>query len=107
MMMYKGYTGHVQYDHEAGIFHGKVLDLKDVITFAGKSVEEIEGSFRSSIDEYLEFCEHRGEEPDKPFSGRLMLRLPPTLHRKVYISAAQEGKSLNQWICEKLERDLF
>lgn len=105
-MTYKGYSGHVAYDDEAGIFHGKVLDLKDVVTFQGKSVVEIERAFRDSIDEYLEFCHHRGEEPDRPFSGRFMLRLPPALHRKVYVSAVREGKSLNQWISEKLERSL-
>jgi predicted HicB family RNase H-like nuclease len=81
-----------------------VLDLRDVVTFQGKSVEEIERAFRESIDGYLEFCEERHEEPDKPFSGRLMLRLPPDVHRKAYVSARREGKSLNQWIAEKLEK---
>jgi predicted HicB family RNase H-like nuclease len=104
MLKYKGYTGQVEYDDEVGIFHGEVLDLKDVITFQGKSVEEIEQAFRESIDDYLEFCEQRGEEPDKPFSGRLMLRLPRDLHRKAYVNAQREGKSLNQWIAEKLEK---
>ena len=104
MLAHKGLTGHVEYDDKAGIFHGEVLDLRDVITFQGKSVEEIEQAFRESVDDYLEFCEQRGEEPGKPFSGRLMLRLPPHLHRKVYVSAVREGKSLNQWIAERLER---
>lgn len=104
MLAHKGLTGHVEYADKAGIFHGEVLDLRDVITFQGKSVEEIEQAFRESVDDYLEFCEQRGEEPGKPFSGRLMLRLPPHLHRKVYVSAVREGKSLNQWIAERLER---
>ncbi len=104
MLKYKGYTGHAEYDDEASIFHGEVLDLKDVITFQGKNVEELEEAFRQSIDDYLEFCEEKGEEPDKPFSGRLMLRLPPNLHRKVYVNALREGKSLNQWIAERLEK---
>jgi len=103
MLQYKGYAGHVEFDDETGIFHGEVLDLRDVITFQGKSVEEIERAFRESIDDY-EFCEERHEEPDKPFSGRLMVRLPPEVHRKAYVSARREGKSLNQWIAEKLEK---
>jgi predicted HicB family RNase H-like nuclease len=102
MLQYKDYTGRAQYDDEAGVFHGEVLDLKDVITFEGKSVEELEQAFRDSIDDYLAFCRERGEEPDKPFSGRLMLRLPPGIHRKAYVHAKQEGKSLNQWIADKL-----
>ena len=104
MFEYKGYTGHVEFDETAGLLHGEVLDLRDVITFQGKSVEELEQAFRDSIDDYLEFCQERGEEPDKPFSGRLMLRLPPPLHRKVYLRARREDKSLNQWIAEKLEK---
>jgi predicted HicB family RNase H-like nuclease len=104
MLKYKGYTGHVEFDDAAGLFHGEVLDLRDVITFQGTSVEELEQAFRDSIDDYLEFCQERGEEPDKPFSGRLMLRLSPPLHREVYLRARREGKSLNQWIAEKLEK---
>lgn len=103
MLKYKGYRGTAEYDDEAGIFHGEVIDLKDVVTFQGKSVKELEQAFRDSIEDYLAFCKERGEEPDKPFSGRLMLRLPAALHRKVYVSAVKEGKSLNQWIAEKLE----
>ena len=104
MLQYKGYAGHVEFDDETGIFHGEVVDLRDVITFQGKSVEEIERAFRESIDDYLEFCKERREEPDNPFSGRLMVRLPPEVHRKAYVSARREGKSLNQWIAEKLEK---
>jgi predicted HicB family RNase H-like nuclease len=104
MLEYKGYVGHVEFDDEAGLFHGEVLDLRDVITFQGRSVDELEQAFRDSVDDYLEFCAHRGEEPDKPFSGRLMLRLPPSLHRRAYVRARREGKSLNQWIAEKLEQ---
>src|SRR4030042_882232 len=104
MLKYKGYTGHVEFDDESGIFHGEVLDLRDVITFQGKSVEELKKAFRDSIDDYLEFCKERNEKADKPFSGRLMVRLPPRLHRKVFICARREGKSLNQWIAEKLDK---
>lgn len=104
MLKYKGYTGHAEFDDEAGIFHGEVLDLRDVGTFQGQSVEELEREFRHSIDDYLEFCASRGEEPDRPFSGRLMLRLPSDLHRKVYLESKREGMSLNQWIAERLEK---
>ena len=103
MLEHKGYRGHVEFDSDAGIFHGEVLDTRDVITFQGKSVKEIRRAFRDSIEDSLEFCRERGEEPEKPFSGRLMVRLPPELHRKLYVQARQEGKSLNQLVAEKLE----
>lgn len=104
MLRYKGYAGRVEFDDEAGLLHGEVIDLRDVVTFQGTSVEGLERAFRDSVDDYLEFCEERGEEPDKPFSGRLMLRLSPHLHREVYRRAREEGKSLNQWIAERLEQ---
>ena len=104
MLDHKGYSGRVEYDDEAGVFHGEVLGLRDVVTFQGRSVEEIEESFRESVEDYLEFCAERGEEPDKPFSGKLALRLNPELHRNVYTRAGKEGKSINQWIAEQLDR---
>jgi predicted HicB family RNase H-like nuclease len=103
MLKYKGYSGHVEYDDEARLFHGEVLDTRDVITFQGKSVDEIEQSFRDSIDDYLDFCRERGEEPDKPFSGKLVLRMSPELHQKVFIKAVKSGKSVNKWISDTLE----
>jgi predicted HicB family RNase H-like nuclease len=102
MLKYKGYSGDVDYDDEAKIFHGEVLDTKDVITFRGKSVNEIEKSFKESIDDYLEFCKERGEEPDKPFSGKFVLRIPSELHHKIYLNARRKGKSINNWIIEVL-----
>jgi predicted HicB family RNase H-like nuclease len=66
MMVYKDYHGTVTYDDEAEIFHGEVMDLRDVVTFQGRSVEEPKIAFRESVDDYLEFCQERGEEPDKP-----------------------------------------
>lgn len=103
MLKYKGYSGHVEYDDEAKLFHGEVLDTRDVITFQGKSVDEIEQSFRDSIDDYLDFCRERGEEPNKPFSGKLVLRMSPELHHKVFIKASKAGKSVNKWISDTLE----
>ena len=104
MLSYNGYAGRVEYNDEAKIFHGEVLDLRDVVTFQGRSVDEIEAAFRESVDDYLAFCAERGEEPDKPFSGRFMLRLPKDLHREVYVEAQREGKSLNQFVVDRLRQ---
>ncbi|MFQ3598210.1 MAG: type II toxin-antitoxin system HicB family antitoxin [Chloroherpetonaceae bacterium] len=106
MLNYKGYTGRVEYDGDAKIFHGEVIDLRDVITFQGKSVNEIERAFRESIDDYLDFCKSRGESPEKPFSGKFVLRVSPSLHRRLYLKAAENGKSLNAWLVEQLEKSI-
>jgi predicted HicB family RNase H-like nuclease len=59
MLKYTRYTGSVEFDDETIIFHGEVLDLRDVITFQGKTVEETKKALRESVDDYLEFCEER------------------------------------------------
>jgi len=104
MMTHKGYTGTVEFDDEAGIFHGEVLALRDVVTFQGTTVEELRQSFTGSVDDYLEFCQERGEEPDKPFSGRFLMRIQPELHRRLYELSTREGESLNRWIASRLEQ---
>ena len=63
---YKGYRGCAEFDEEAGVFHGEVLNTRDVITFEGQSVEELRKAFRESVDDYLEFCATLGEQPEKP-----------------------------------------
>lgn len=102
MMEYKGYIGVVEYDDEANILHGEVINTRDVITFQAKSVDEIQTAFKESVDDYLAFCAETGEEPDKPFSGKLMLRMPPDLHRQVVTAAKASGKSINGWITDHL-----
>ena len=106
MLEYKGYVGHAEYESETHSFHGEVLDTRDVITFQSDTVKGLERAFRGSIDDYLQFCSERGEDPDKPFSGRLMLRLSSELHRRVFVKAKEQGKSLNQWIAENLKDQL-
>jgi predicted HicB family RNase H-like nuclease len=104
MLKYKGYVGHATYDDEAGIFHGDVQHTWDVITFQGRSVEELERAFRDSIDDYLVWCAERGKTPDKPYSGHIVLRMPPGLHRRLAEEASQEGKSLNALVIERIEQ---
>ncbi|QDT39932.1 type II toxin-antitoxin system HicB family antitoxin [Stratiformator vulcanicus] len=103
MIEYQGYFGRIEFDDSADIFHGEVLGIRDVITFEGRSVEELKQAFRDSVDDYIEFCTERGEEPEKPFSGKFLLRLGPDLHRRVSAQAEASGKSLNAWISERLE----
>ena len=98
MLEHKGYIGHIIFDDEAEIFHGEVINTRDVITFQGRSVNEIKKAFIESIEDYLVFCAERNEEPERPFSGRFNLRLDPELHRNAYLSAKQEGLSLNKWV---------
>ncbi len=103
LLEYKGYQGTVRFDADAGILHGEVLHLRDVVTFQGETVDEVTGAFRDSVDDYLDFCAERGEEPDKPYSGKFVLRVTPELHRKLATEAANRGASLNAFVADKLE----
>ena len=101
-MTYKGYSGSVRFDDEAELFHGEVIGLRDVVTFQGRTVDELKQAFHDSIDDYLEFCESRSEDPDKPFSGKFLLRVDPVLHRRLAQLSADDGESLNNWIASRL-----
>jgi len=105
-MEYKGYIGKVEIDDEAGILYGEVINVRDVISFEGTSVDEIQKAFRESVDDYLEFCAQRREAPEKPFSGKFVVRLPTELHRKAYVQAKLADKSLNGWVTEVLQTAL-
>ncbi len=104
MMEYKGYFAKVEFDDEANIFHGEIINLRDVITFEGESVEELRKAFTDSVEDYLEFCAERGEAPEKPYSGKFLVRVGPELHKTLVIQARKNGKSLNTWVTDALQR---
>lgn len=106
MIEYKGYIGHVEFDDEADIFHGEVINTRDVITFQGKSVSELRKALKGSVDEYLAFCKKKNRAPEKPFSGKFMLRVPPELHRELFIAAKTKGLSLNKFVTDLLGETL-
>ncbi len=103
MMEYKGYIGTVEFDDEAGVFHGEVINTRDVITFQGASVVELRTALRESVEDYLVFCAERNEEPEKPLSGGFTVRISPTLHRTAALKAKQTHRSLNRWVRELIE----
>jgi predicted HicB family RNase H-like nuclease len=105
MLTYKGYIGHVQFDEDAEIFHGEVVNTRDVITFQGDTVKVLMKAFKDSIDDYLAFCKERNEEPERPFSGRFNVRLAPELHREAYVAAKSAGMSLNTWVAEAIKHE--
>jgi len=102
MMEYKGYVGRVEFDDEAGLFHGEVINARDVITFQGTTVEDIMREFRVSVDVYLEFCAEQGKAPDHPNTGHLVLDIAPELQAAMVQAARREHKNLDAWIVERL-----
>jgi predicted HicB family RNase H-like nuclease len=102
-MKYKGYTGLVELEEGSDVLFGRVIGLRDVITFQGESVAEVTRAFHDSVDDYLEFCAERGESPEKPYSGQFVLRLDPSLHRELANLAQAQSTSLNALIEDVLK----
>ena len=104
MLTYKGYMARVEFDAEDRIFFGRIAGIHDIVTFHGQTVDELVAAFEEAVDDYLETCAKLGQQPNKPYSGRMMLRLPPETHAAAAIAAAVSGKSLNQWAAEVIDK---
>ena len=103
-LTYKSYTAHVEFDAADRIFFGRIIGIRDIVTFHGATVDELEASFKEAVDHYLETCAKLGDEPNKPYSGKLTLRISPDIHAEVVIAAATSGKSINKWVADMLDK---
>lgn len=96
-MTHKGYSARIEYDDQDEIFFGKIAGIRDGVSFHGETVAELKAAFHEAVDDYVETCRNMGKEPQKPYSGNLMLRVDPEIHSKAALAAELAGKSLNQW----------
>ena len=104
MLTYKGYQAKVDFDYDTGSLHGRVVNTRDIVSFEASSAEQLQREFEFSIDDYLAMCAERGEDPDRPYSGRVPLRMSPRIHRAAAAAAHDEGKSLNAFLSETIEK---
>jgi predicted HicB family RNase H-like nuclease len=100
---YKGYFGRAVWDADAEFFHGDVIGTRDVITFQGKTIDELNKEFVESIEDYLDLCKKSGRPPERPFSGNFVVRIPAELHKLAWGLAEQRGISLNALVVELIE----
>jgi predicted HicB family RNase H-like nuclease len=98
MIECKGYTGVFEFDPSIDAFHGRVVGLQDVVTFQGRSLEELRREMAESVEDYLEFCAEVGKEPERPYRGEFLVRTTPEVHRAAAIEAESSGMSLNAWV---------
>lgn len=103
-MNHNGYFAKVEFDPEDHLFIGRIVGIKDVVCFHGESVSELETAFHEAVDNYLSACEELGQQPNKPYSGNLMLRIPSEIHAAVASAAEASGTSINQWAAKALDR---
>jgi len=103
-MHYKGYSAIVRYSADDECLVGHIAGINDIVGFHGDSAEEMRKAFEDAVDFYLDSCAKMGHEPNKPYSGRVTLRLPPELHAKLAVQAEIEGSSLNNWMVTTLNK---
>jgi len=103
---YNGYYGSIDFDLDERILHGKILHIRDLVTYEAESVEELEKEFIAAVDDYLETCAELGKDPDKPYTGSFNVRIECELHRQLAILAANQGKKLNQVVLEAVRAKL-
>jgi predicted HicB family RNase H-like nuclease len=96
-MVYKGYAARIEFDAEDEIFTGRIAGITDVVGFHADTVADLKDAFHSAVDDYIETCARIGKEPQKVFSGNLMMRIDPEVHALAAAAAEASGKSLNQW----------
>ena len=96
-MTYRKYTARIDYSDDDGCFIGHIIGINDVVGFHGESVAELRAAFEEAVDDYLETCEKLNRTPQKPYSGNLMLHIPPEVHAAITMAAEVSGKSINQW----------
>lgn len=103
-MSYKGYAARIDYDDEDGLFFGRIAGIRDRVGFHAETVTDLRDAFHEAVDDYIDTCAKIGKEPQKAYSGQVMFRVSPEVHRKAALAAELSGKSLNQWAEEVLER---
>jgi predicted HicB family RNase H-like nuclease len=95
---YKGYTGVFEFDPSIDAFHGRIVGLRDVVTFEGRSLDELRRAMAESVEDYLELCAEAGKDPERSYRGEFLVRTSPELHRAVAVEAESAGMSLNAWV---------
>jgi predicted HicB family RNase H-like nuclease len=103
---YRDYTGSIEFSEEDEIFHGKVIGIRDIISYEGDSAKAIIEDFHNAIDEYLEFCEKSGKLPEKSFKGSFNVRIQPELHRQATLAASARGLSLNAFVEDAIRQNV-
>lgn len=104
VMSYKGYSARIEYSDDDGCFIGHLAGIRDVVGFHGESVAELKAAFEEAVEDYLATCKKLKRSPQRPYSGKVMLRIDPGVHAKAAMRAEAEGKSLNAWAQEALSK---
>jgi predicted HicB family RNase H-like nuclease len=95
---YRGYVANVEFDAASEALVGRVVNAREALDFRSRSAADVLGDFHQLIDRYLADCEQAGVAPQKPYSGKLLIRIDPTLHAEIAAEAGRVGQSINAWV---------
>ena len=107
VLTYRGYTGTVEFSEDDNILYGKVQGIRSLISYEGETIKEIAEDFHGAVDDYLVLCEEAGETPEIPYKGSFNVRVKPELHREAAIYAYTHDCSLNKFVEESIEKNLY
>lgn len=103
-MEYKGYVGTVEFSEDDGVFYGKVIGIRALISYEGQSASELIEDFHGAVDDYLELCAAEGKEPEKAYKGSFNVRISPELHKRAVIAAMSKEMTLNRFVESSIEQ---
>ncbi|CFQ65230.1 Uncharacterized protein encoded in hypervariable junctions of pilus gene clusters [Yersinia frederiksenii] len=106
MVNIEHYTYRITWSAEDAEFVGLCAEFPSLSWLAGSRVEALTG-ITALVADILNDMQTHGETPpvplaEKHYSGKLVLRMPPDQHRRLAISASEEGVSLNRYLCARL-----
>ena len=105
-MEYRGYVGSARYSDEDEVFHGKLVGIRDLVTFEASDAAGLKKRFREAVGDYLNWCKVRRRAPNTPYRGTFNVRVGPDLHKRAVLHAVASNKKLNAIVTEALERYL-
>ncbi|MCC8103796.1 MAG: type II toxin-antitoxin system HicB family antitoxin [Clostridiales bacterium] len=105
-MNYKGYIGSVEFSEADGMFYGKVMGIRALVSYEGETAKELIEDFHGAVDDYLALCEADGKEPEKAYKGSFNVRISPELHRAAAVFAAAHQISLNSFVENAVSNEL-
>jgi len=92
----------ITYDPVLDKFRGEFIGLNGGADFYATNIEDLRKEGKISLKVFLDLCMEENINPVKKYSGKFNLRVSPEMHEEIATRAVAEGKSLNQYVVEKL-----
>ena len=106
VLRHQGFLGSIYYSPDDECFHGRIEGIGDLVSFEGRSVDDLKANFREAVEDYLDLCRSVGKDPARSYNGSFNVRIPPDLHQQAVRKSKSEGISLNRLVRRALEKEI-